>query len=202
MPGPQPAPRGQDGARTQLEAVVDGLLRDVRAGDEAALDRLCRVLAGRMRQVARKAMGPVARRWVQHEDVVQQVLAEEFPAFSARDSSLPASAILGRLCNRTRWRVIDIVRAHEHDRGWSHVEPDGQLLASSLSGHLDRREVLARIEARLAALPPLDAEIVRLVGLEMRTFVEAASRLGSFTPDAVRKRYARAVRTLEDVPES
>jgi DNA-directed RNA polymerase specialized sigma24 family protein len=191
---------GPGATRRRLEAVVDGLLRDVRAGDSAAVDALCHVLVRRMLQVARRSMGPVARRWVHAEDIVQQVLTEDFGSFTAPDSTLSAGEVIGRLCRRARWRVVDVVRTHERDRGWSHVDSSGPPEATSLSGHLDRREVLARIEARLQALAPLDATIVRMVGLELRSFVEVASRLGSLTPDAVRKRYDRAVRTLEDIP--
>ena len=68
---------------------------------------------------------------------------------------------------------------------------------STPSQTFSRKESAFRLEVILNALRPVDREIIQLRHLEELSTAEAAVAL-NITPEATRKRYVRAMRTLRD----
>jgi RNA polymerase sigma factor (sigma-70 family) len=173
---------------------LDGLLSRLRDGDREADELFVGKLSPWLEGVARTEMGREACRWAEPADLAQQVLVELLPEIRAPQSELTANSVRRVLRRRVQFRVLDLLRRHRLDKGWSHVPPSHEGPEVTNSRHLDRREFLRHLDGVLETLPEVDRTIVRAVALEERSYVEVSAMLGNLSADAVRKRYTRAVK--------
>lgn len=138
------------------------------------------------------------RRWVEAEDLVQQVLVEYHIFSEMSASGMPRVEQHAWLYQRLQWRMASVLRKHSRMRG--ETEMGGLDLADGkhgTEGVVTRADTRRMVLELISALPPSYASVVRLCALEERTSEEAASELG-LTVSAVRKRYGRARAALAD----
>lgn len=176
---------------------LEACLAALRSGESDAADRISRELRPLVEGYVRRHLSARARRWVEVDDVVQGILLETVRQLP----ELPADAGAGELVRRVQrtasCRVRDAARNHGALLGES-ASPRGEAERPERRGSVgevtaeDRRRLL---EALVARLQPKYADVVRLCGLEQRSFVEAGRALG-LEPDTVRKRYETALKAL------
>ncbi|MFT7484193.1 MAG: RNA polymerase sigma factor (sigma-70 family) [Candidatus Paceibacteria bacterium] len=141
-----------------------------------------------------KRIHPSVRRWVEPQDIVQQVIHENLTADDLMQ--LGEEQTLQRLYRTAKLRLIDELRRHATKVGESFL-PQGYVASSpqdtdGLVTLADSKEWLKELIKRL----PLEyAETIELVSLEGLSFVEAAKRL-NVLPDTVRKRFNKAREVL------
>jgi len=178
---------------------LETVLREAHAGGPERREALCRVLRPPLLAHLRAQMGSGPRRWIDPEDLAQGVLVEFLRDLERMDETPSADEVLRRLQQKARWRVRDVVRNHRRDRGESAL-PAGGVAPPSPSPSTgpvtlgDERRWLRELVARL---PEHYASVVRLCGLEGRSYADAGETLG-LAPDTVRKRYERARQRLAD----
>lgn len=167
-------------------------------GDGAARDAFLVWLRPWVVSYARGNMFRRLKRWVDPEDVVQEVLVksleelDRLPAHAVLDDFLPS------VWRTTTRRILDEQRKHRRKAGGSVVPDWVQGLAADRgsSGPVTRRDNSRWLERLIAELPPAYAEVVRLIALQGLDVASAARQLGQ--PAAtVRKRYDRARRALQ-----
>ena len=188
-------PREQDSAgrspAPEMESSVD-LLRRVRSGDQAALERLCaRHLPG-LRRWASHRLPPWARDLLDTDDVVQETLLHTLHNVSGfeprRDGALQAylrNAVLNRIRNEMR-------RARRQPPSDTLPE-DGQAGEPSPLEEAIGREALERYERALQTLREEDREAV-IGRVELGLDYDELSRaLSKPSPDAARVAVGRAL---------
>jgi RNA polymerase sigma-70 factor (ECF subfamily) len=175
---------------------VQAWIAAARSGNREAADRLCRHVEPRLIGHVRRHMGPGALRWTEPDDVVQRVLVEVLRGLP-NGPPLSEDDLWARLFRTAETRIRDSVRRHERTLGESVVlglEPE---LGRETSGAVTRADTRRWLEELVRRLPPRYGEVVRLVGLEQRSFEETARALG-LEVDTVRKRYGRARAALRE----
>lgn len=188
-------------------ADVDELLRQLAAGDRAALDEL---LASHRDAVSRYVdlrIDPQLRARVGVSDVVQEALLEvvrRIDDFLARNP-MPFRVWVIKTAHeqllRLRRQHVEAgcraVGAEALDQG--SVILAGRLVdaAPSPSEQLAREELARQVRVAVAELPDIDREVILLRTFEGLSNVESAQVL-NIDPAAATKRYTRALRRLRD----
>ncbi len=168
------------------------------SGDGAARDAFLVWLRPWVVSYARGKMFRRLKRWVDPEDVVQEVLVKSLEALDRLPGDAQLDDFLPSVWRTTTRRILDEQRKHRHKAGGS-VVPDwvqGLAADSGSSGPVTRRDTTRWLERLIAELPPAYAEVVRLIALQGLDVASAARQLEQ--PAAtVRKRYDRARRALQ-----
>ncbi|MFO1010295.1 MAG: sigma-70 family RNA polymerase sigma factor [Planctomycetota bacterium] len=131
---------------------------------------------GWMRQRARRMIGPNLRRYVDSEDLVQQVQLEAVRQLDGRTFDSP-SAFRKWLGLLLRHRAIEVARRRrltDSDASGSSVSDPVRGPATQCADRDDARALLVR----LGELPDRDRRVVTLRVLEGLPFAEVARRLG------------------------
>jgi RNA polymerase sigma-70 factor (ECF subfamily) len=172
-----------------------GLVRRVKAGDSAALERLILRYFPRLRRWARRRLPPWARDVAETEDLVQETLFNAVRNLGTFEMHAEHS-LRAYMKKALRNRVQDeIKRAVRH--------PPGAALSDTLPvadpspmEHAIAREDLWRCRAAIARLKPTDRGLILAVLSEDLSASELAARVGMRSPDAARIALSRAVRRL------
>ena len=181
------------------------------AAREAAFGRLFESYRVRLQRMIELRLGADLRRRMDAADVLQETWIE---ASSRLDEFLadPRMSLFLWLRFLARQRLVTIRRAHfgvqrrdpRREVSWvaDGSEVPADMLAVRLIGHMTtptraarRNEQGRRVRAALAALEPIDREILSLRHYEQLTNKEVATELGIDT-SAASKRYVRAIRKL------
>jgi RNA polymerase sigma-70 factor (ECF subfamily) len=174
-------------------------LARARKGDEEAVALLCGILGPRLRAHVARRMGPRVSRWIEPDDVVQQVLFELTRSFGALPPEADEAELLRRAYRTANSRILDALNKRDRDVGESavpeHARERAQAFAST--GSVTREDDRRWLHEFVARLPEEYREVVRMCALEELSYVEAARRLG-MSSDTVRKRYNRARALLAD----
>ena len=186
------------------------LLRQVRAGEERAFDRLFARYEPQLRRFVELRLDPKLRPRLDPADVVQEAYLEALRRLQGflDDPPMPFKLWLRRI---TLDRMLMMRRRHvgaarrSVDR--EAALPDGssctlarQLLAadSTPSGRVGREELARRVRDAVARLAEADREIILMRTFEALSFEEIA-RLLDIESAAARKRHGRALLRLHKV---
>lgn len=191
-PDPFPEPDPSSEAHAPVEGTVD-LLQRVRAGDRAALDRLCARYLPRLRRWATGRLPRGARDLLDTDDLVQDTVIKTLKRIRdfvpRHDGALQAylrQVILNRIRDearrvRARPLVSAVDVAQERDPGPSPLE------------EVVGRECVERYEAGFARLGPDDQQAIVLrieLGYDYREIAEALDKPSA---DAARMAVSRAL---------
>lgn len=176
---------------------LPGCLERARRGEAGARDALYDALRPLARQFVLRHLRRSARRWLDADDLAQEVLIETAEQMPALPPDAGVEELLRRMRRTAQLRVTDAIRKHRRLVGES-VGPRGDAAAVGEESvgdvtAADRRRWMHELIGRL---PEMYAVVVRLCGLEGLSCVEAGRRLG-LEPDTVRKRYEHARRELQ-----
>ena len=176
-------------------------------GDESALHQLVKDHLPWIEARVRQRLTPVARRFGDTQDFVQEALLDvlrDGPRFVV-DSPAGFRALLARIVENN---LVDRVRYLQRDqRDYRRVRAlptDSVLMLDAPARSItepplqaDRNEQQAWLRLAVELLDPGDREVIRLRDWDGCSFPECAERLGS-TEEAARKRYLRALPRLAD----
>ena len=139
----------------------------------------------------RRQLGAL-RRWVEAEDLVQQVAVEYRLRARAGGPQLGPAELRAWLFQRLQWRMASLARKHARRRGETELgRPERVAARAPAEGSVTRADTRRLVRELIAALPEDYAAVVRLCALEERSVTESAAQLG-LSEAAVRKRYSRA----------
>jgi RNA polymerase sigma-70 factor (ECF subfamily) len=176
-----------DDGETSLE-----LLERARAGDGAALDRLCGRYLPRLRRWARGRLPRFARERLDTDDLVQESLVQtlgHLEGFVPRHEAALQAYLRQALFNRVR----DEVRRAARRPAAAELRSDARDPAPSPLEETIGNEAVERYEAALARLGEEDrAAVVARVELQ-GTYPELARALGKPSADAARMAVSRAL---------
>ncbi len=196
-------------------AAVEALLERAAAGDGQAAGEVVGVYDSRLRRVIRVRLDRRLLRRVDVDDVLQETHLEavqRLPEFLAA-RKVPLLIWLRVLAVQ---RCITLARRHlmaaardarREQRGYAPAAYDSAsaALEQALSAHITtpsgaaaRTEMQSGVRAAVAALAPLDREILCLRHFEELDNAESALALG-IQPGTASKRYIRALERLRDV---
>lgn len=177
----------------------DALIDRAACGDAEAQGDLYRRYAGTVNARIRRRLTPVLRRYFDTGDLSHSVFGEvlrEIRRFDNRGERAFLSWVLLKAESKIhqKYRKVLGARGRRHqpllDAAVSDSVYDGR------PGPCERAETsddVASLARRIAALDPIDAEVLRLHGGEQLPFDVVAARVGLPSADAARKRYARAL---------
>lgn len=182
------------------------LLSRLGAGDREALAEALSLHRERLlKHVARKLdRVPVMRRVIDPADVVQSIYFEavrDLPHYVARAGELDLYVWFVGLARRQLGSFYEsyLDAKKRNLRGQQALPADaGDLLVDRAADPTDRaiaNEAVQQLEACVARLAPLDRQIVRMAGLEMRPLREVAEQIG-ISEDAAAQRISRARKRL------
>ncbi len=183
------------------------LVGAARSGSREAYEQLFRMYREDLERRARAHLGPRAS-GIDASDLVQETLTDAVRGFE-RFEPRGAGSFRGWLARILENRLLQVVRAEKREKRDTAREeplvqsggsaaagtPRVQASATSPSQGAVRREEREQIEGALAALPPDQAEVIRLVKLEELRLDEVAQRMGR-SENAVKKLLARALLRL------
>lgn len=192
---------------------TDALLDRAAQGDSSAVNTLLIRHTARLRtMVALRIDARLAPR-LDPSDVVQEALAEahrKLPEY-LDNRAVPFYPWLRKiawekLVHAHRRHVYAQRRSVRREAGRLDLSGDSKMMlvdrlaasSASPSDAMVRDELLTRVAAALADLPPRDHEIIVLKHLENMTFVEAAAVL-ELSEEAVRSRYRRAIERVHKI---
>lgn len=158
---------------------------------DAELEALFEALHPVLVSYASRRLG-TARRWIDAQDLVQQVLIEY--RLRAGQAGVPRDLERARgwLQRRIGWRIVGALRDHGRLRGETELgDPNATPALSPTDGAVTRGDTRRLVRDLVEALPPAYADVVRLCALEEFSTAEAALAL-ELPEDTVRKRYSRA----------
>jgi RNA polymerase sigma-70 factor (ECF subfamily) len=196
-------------------AQADPLVERLRAGDKRALVELFQQQRDRLRRMVQLRMDWRLQSRLDASDVLQEAFLDVASRLDdyLREPKLPPFLWL-RMC--VGEELVNIHRRHlgtkRRDAGReislqrrSAPEASSAALASMLMGENTsptqaavRAERLIAVQAALAALEPLDREVVALRHFEQLSRAETAQVLG-IREEAAAKRYIRAIRRLKSI---
>ena len=195
---------------------TEGLLDDVRRGDQQALATLFSRHRERLRKMVEFRLDARLRGRVATSDVLQEAYIDalkRLPHFQA-DPDVPFFIWLRTV---TVQRLIETHRQHlgakardagreVHPRYNPGLEASAEVMAgligdvTSPSQAAQRGEVMQRVRAALECLEPIDREVLALRHFEELSNHEVAALLG-LQVSAASKRYVRALERLKDALE-
>ena len=179
-------------------------------GDQAALERLCKVYNERVLRIVRMRMGPELRTYLQSMDLVQDAFIaalrslENFTYKNEGDFLRWVSKIAE---NRLRDN-LDKIHANKRDarkeiplnNNRSSTQDTfigilGPVDSTTPSLIMSRREDLNKLEKAMDKLKPEYREVIKLTKIEGLSYKEAAKKMGKGS-EAVRMLLSRAIATL------
>jgi RNA polymerase sigma-70 factor (ECF subfamily) len=177
------------------------LLREARAGSGQALDDLFREVGPPLLALIRFRLGPLLRRRIDSQDVLQATLLKAFARLDQFEGS-GTNTLMGWLAVIARNEIRDQAAYHRRERRdvAAEVPIDNQIERleaniRTLVRKLELDEQQARLERALDVLKPEHREVILLRKYEDLSFEEIGNRLGK-TPDAARMLLARAMQAL------
>ena len=179
-----------DGATVAEPTVV--LIRRIRAGDEAARERLLRKFMPLLQRWAHGRLPRHVRDLQETEDLVQITLVKALGQLDHFESAGPG-AFLAYLRQALLNQVRDEIR--RHSRRPEHAEIDMELSdpdAPALIEHIVGSERVQAYEQALASLPKRQQGLIVMRVEFGMSYPEIAAEVES-TPDAVRVMVARAI---------
>jgi RNA polymerase sigma factor (sigma-70 family) len=172
-----------------------GLVRRVKAGDAAALERLILRYLPRLRLWARRRLPAWARDLAETEDLVQETLfnaVRNLHGFEMRDEHSLRAYMKSAVRNRVQDEIKRVCRHPVGDcltDAMSTTEPSPMRRAIA-------REEFWRCRAALARLKPVDRRLILTALSEDLTFNELANRMKIRSADTARIALNRAVQRL------
>jgi RNA polymerase sigma-70 factor (ECF subfamily) len=181
----------------------ESLVRRAQQGDRGAFDALIRRSEDRLIALVRARMGTALRRHEESRDIVQSVLREavaDLPDFEYRGEGSFLAWLSTVVRHKVAHRARDLGRDKRDAARERPVESsDRAEVAARADGPLEvaiGHEAEQRYHAALASLPDPERELL-LLYLELGcAYEEIAGALAIPSPDAVRKRIARALAKL------
>jgi RNA polymerase sigma-70 factor (ECF subfamily) len=168
------------------------LLERVRAGDQTALDALFARYTKPLRRWAAGRLPRWARDVADTQDLVQDTLLRAFTKIERFDPR-GKGALHAYLRQALSNRIMDELRRCRRRPAIDELDPALTDDGPSPLEHAIGREAVARYEAALARLKPLEREAI-IATVEMGcSYAELALALGKPTPDAARKAAERAL---------
>lgn len=146
-------------------------------------------------EAVRHHLRPVARRWLDPEDVGQVVLTELAGQVAGWPADLSEDEVRRRVWRTADLRVRDAWRRHREMVGESAAPAADARAAEARTGAVTSDDERRWLQALVAQLPPRYAEVVRLCALEGLAPEVVARRLG-LARDTVYKRYEKAREAL------
>lgn len=169
----------------------DAHAREARDGQGPLVGVRLEGLRPTVRAAVRHHLRPVARRWLDPEDVGQVVLTELAGQVGTWPEDLSEDEVRRRVWRTADLRVRDAWRRHREMVGESAAPTDRPAAAEARAGEVTTADERRWLQALVAQLPPRYAEVVRLCALEGLAPETVAGRLG-LTRDTVYKRYEKA----------
>ncbi|MHC4118730.1 MAG: RNA polymerase sigma factor [Planctomycetota bacterium] len=186
------------------------LIVSAKAGDAAALDRLCRIYGERVRRILRLRMDRNLRVKLDSMDLVQDALLnalrglQDFKYENEGDFlrwfSRIAQNVLGHQLEKLHAGKRDIRKEMRLDdrgptTGGGFAGMPGPIESATPSVIMSRKEDLDKLEKAIDELKPEHKEVIVLTKIEGLSYKETGERLGK-TADAVGKLLSRAIVAL------
>jgi RNA polymerase sigma-70 factor (ECF subfamily) len=201
---------------TETDNGIAALLTRLRAGDQSALGELFDRHRDRLRRMVQFRLDRRLAGRVSASDVLQEAYIDALKR-AEHFFEKPDQSFYGWLRLVVGQRLADVHREHlalKRNAGQDvSIHPVGQAtdsgcIAAFLMGNLSspsgvaaKNETLARLEAALEQMDPLDREVLVLRHFEELSNTETAELLG-IQPPAASKRYVRALARLKDMLET
>lgn len=191
---------------------IQALLDRARARDPEAAGALLELFRARLRRMVELRLDDQLRRKLGASDVVQEAFLEaarRFEEYLARPS-MPFHLWLRFLTAQTLaalWRhhVGTQARDVRREAGGRALFTSSETLAGAMLAHTTsptraaaRDEARSQVAAALGLMDPVDREVLVLRHFEGLSNAEAAQEVG-LSPDAARKRHARALVRLREI---
>jgi len=183
-------------ARSRSETL--SLIQRVRAGDRARLDDLYRRVAPSIYTWAALRLRGLVGRYLQPDDLVQEVWLRALLAFSSYDpEAAPFRRWVYGIVHNVMHEALRTVNRLAHERG--DADHDGSTVLdveglpdeiTSLTERVARDQAIRSFMERIEALDPADRDLVSLRGLEGLPFKDIA-RLLRVNEATARKRWER-----------
>jgi RNA polymerase sigma-70 factor (ECF subfamily) len=199
----------------ETDPEVAALIARLKTGDQAALAELFDRHRDKLRRMVQLRLDPRLAGRVAPSDVLQEAYIDALKRFGHYFDK-PDQAFFGWLRLVVGQRLADVHREHLAQKrnagqdvsihGRPNAADSGCLAAALLGGFTSpsnaaaRNEALARLEAALDAMDPLDREVLALRHFEELGNAETAEILG-IQPAAASKRYVRALARLRQILE-
>jgi RNA polymerase sigma-70 factor (ECF subfamily) len=186
------------------------LLVLAKAGDTAALNKLCAVYSERVRRIVRLRMGNELRSRLESMNLVQDAFIsalrglDNFTYQNEGDflrwiSKIAENRLRDNLdllhADKRDIRKEIPLKSNRQDTQSSFIATNDPVSVTTPSIIMSKREDLNKLEKAIDNLKPEYKEILILIRLENLSYKEAADKLGK-TPDAVRMLLARAMSEL------
>ena len=174
------------------EAKLNEVVRKARERDQNAITTLTEHVRDELLRFTKARMGPVARREVDAEDIVQQVLLESLQKMTTLEDRRPYDEYRRRVHQLAKWRVADAARRRKRDHGETGIAGsiDELLIFGDQTGPVTRSDDVRWLRELIARLPEPAATIVRLRAFEELPWEEIGHQIGK-TNEAARKIYER-----------
>jgi RNA polymerase sigma factor (sigma-70 family) len=189
-------------AGSRLEDAVLWLAHREARSDARVADEFIAYFLSDLLSVARPAVSPGLRRFLDSGDLVQSVLGDLWIDLAGVEfDSRPA--FLAYLTQRLRWKAADQRKSFARERRREDLrveaQPDELALAApdrSPDSHAGDRDELEQLALRILRLPERDRDLVRmhLRGKELSAIAEAHS----LQPESARKALQRALQRLRN----
>jgi len=179
-------------------------------GDQAALDRLCKVYSERVLRIVRMRMGPEIRSRLQSMDLVQDAFISAIRSLSnfAYENEGDFLRWMSRIVENRIRDNLEKLHAQKRDirketplntnrsqLQQTYISDYGPVDSTTPSLIISKREGLNRLEQAMDRLKPEYREVITLTKMEGLSYKEAAERLGK-SPDAMRMLVSRAIAAL------
>lgn len=173
----------------------DRMFEQARSGNPKAINTILSRLQPRLAQFVSTKMG-AERRWIESGDLVQQVLLESLRILPRLPRHAGYRELEQWLVQTAKTRLIDAWRKYNRRRGESCAPAVCRVAdRTSSEGPVTKEDSKQWLRGVVARLRGDYSDVVRLCGLDGLTYSEASERLDT-TPEAVRKKYRRAMDLL------
>lgn len=183
------------------------------AGDNSAINQLCKVYGERVRRIIRLRMGRELRPKLDSMDLAQEAIfsaLEGLENFTYKNEG-DFLRWLSRIAQNALHDSLDRLHADKRDirkevrldnKGpateGGHVEPHAPIQATTPSVILSQKEDLDKLEKALDQLKPEYKEVIVLAKIEELSYAEIANKLGK-SINAVGHLISRAMIALSDI---
>lgn len=186
-------------------AVTTMHVRRAMAGDAASLDWIIARLTPLLVAQAEYRLGPALRQHVDPEDLVNEAWLVALPRLAEFVHHERATPVLLKFLSTTMtYRINNLLRRRAVAGPEAPAESVGQLPAptSGVVTRAVRGELADVVRQKIAALEPIDRDVLLLRGIEQHSSQAVAVML-AITPAAVDQRYSRAMKRLREIlPDS
>ena len=183
------------------------------AGDNSAINQLCKVYGERVRRIVRLRMGRELRPKLDSMDLVQEAIFSALEGLGNFTYKTEGDFLrwLSRIAQNALRDNLDKLYADKRDirkevrldskrttTEGGHVEPHEPVQATTPSVILSQKEDLDKLEKALDQLKPEYREVIVLAKIEELSYAEIANKLGK-SINAVGHLISRAMIALSDV---